>query len=417
MISGTRRRIPRVALLGTLIVGWFIGRTSRSTGSHTSESAGATGVESAAPPSMNTEEGPSLKRRWRSVRRRAVEIATVVSALVALPGAVAWWQAQPAVQAGRDIRVAKQLVERGRFDDAQKLIEGAIVKDPSAQVMREAGYFYAKRQEWPTAIQNLCLSLRDEPDNVNALVNASIAYGSVKQPNDALELAHRARDLAPASAFVLRNLAAMESLAGDDDRALQAAQKAFSLEPEDVAWTNMLLSAVRLRKWDVVANSLNKPPSKLSERHQDDLVYFRGLLKVATAQERSEAADAISAGLARGVDYPRDLLFWGSYDEVRNLLALGAETDPARGSDLSAVASVLQAQGAGVATAATEAALSPSGKELLEQVHARRDGRYRMTIRNEEVVPYSGPQVRSCAQFAEIGTPFRPETETPSPSY
>ena len=59
----------------------------------------------------------------------------------------------------------------------------------------------------------------------------------------------------------------------------------------------------------------------------------------------------------------------------------------------------------------------PSRPEWLERVNARCDCPNRMTLRNEEVVPYSGPQVRSCAQFAEIGTPFRPETETPSPSY
>lgn len=168
---------------------------------------------------------------------RWAEAGTQLAALDAL---------RPDSAADRAAARAWTLAQAGRLDDAERLIDEVLAKDPDHRGARFARFdIAAQRGSVTEALKRAETILGDTKASPSVLAKSfnNVAWYRLVVGNDlpaALDLAHKAVDKSPRSSEALNTRAAIEAELGDLDRAVHDSWKAMELrssfDPIDADW-------------------------------------------------------------------------------------------------------------------------------------------------------------------------------------
>lgn len=195
---------------------------------------------------------------------------------------------------------ARQLLERGRVQDALGVATDAERKDPgNADVQFLLAAIHAQRQDFPRVAEHCRNVIKRQPGNVAAHFNLGLACQSMGKPDLAVEAYRNAIARQPGHAAALVNLAAIRLDTGATAEALSTAEAAVAAAPT--------LPAAHLIKGRAMLLN-GQGPAALEYLHE--------------ARHRFGATPEINVNIAQC----RKAL--GQIDEAREMLTEAARTAP-----------------------------------------------------------------------------------------
>lgn len=256
-----------------LLVGLVVGRLPRPA-SETDRRVGAIRVAAAVVLALLAARGLVRLRDWRDDRtifRRAIEV---------VPDSVRaqYNYGTASEDAGDDTRAeeayGRAIAIWARFSDAQYNLAG----------------LYARQSRWDEAVHHYRLALREQPGNVQYLVNLGRSLTARGSPAEAVDLLERAIAIDRSSDLAFTNLGAARLAMNDAIGAVEAYRGALRLAPGNADYLKNL--ALALREQGDLAGAEQVLRDGLAIRPDDpDLLMALGLTHLAAG--RPESARAI----------------------------------------------------------------------------------------------------------------------------
>ena len=137
--------------------------------------------------------------------------------------------------------LARIHIRRGRWKDADDLIEGLLSERPQDVVSRHLrGWRMLRAQKYEDALRILTGVLTDRPDHVTSLRDAADSLYRLGRSTEALEFLDRAKQIESNNPFTLELEARIYEEMGDFDRALVAARMGVTRDPTRWAFRHRL---------------------------------------------------------------------------------------------------------------------------------------------------------------------------------